>query len=174
MRVQHVFMWQSLEILDIFNILTLKQIFWKTQILFKSFLVESTKSENAIYLYKLALSKANLETNRMQITKWTYNNKKKVLPVATWFSGKFCFSLRTSYKELIWWTKERNVHFHIFPKPRSFIWGFFPVSILKFKKFWTKNLSDKKNFENINVILMSEIDLNKKKIVYFAFNYYDK
>ena len=164
MRVQHVFMWQSLEILDIFNILTLKQIFWKTQILFKSFLVESTKSENAIYLYKLALSKANLETNRMRITKWTYNNKKKVLPVATWFSGKFCFSLRTSYKELIWWTKERNVHFHIFPKPRSFIWGFFPVSILKFKKFWTKNLSDKKNFENINVILMSEIDLNKKKI----------
>ena len=48
------------------------------------------------------------------------------------------------------------------------------MSILKFKKFWTKNLSDKKIFENINVILMSEIDLNKKKIVYFAFNYYDK
>ena len=137
-------MWQSLELLDIFNILTLKQIFWKTQILFKSFLVESTKSENAIYLYKLALSKANLETNRMRITKWTYNNKKKVLPVATWFSGKFCFSLRTSYKELIWWTKERNVHFHIFQSLGVLFEGFSLWVYLSSKNFGQKTFRTKK------------------------------
>ena len=64
------------------------------------FLVESTKAENATFPYKIALSEANVETNRMGSTKCTYH-KERSLPVTTLFFRKFCFSLRTSYKELI-------------------------------------------------------------------------
>ena len=35
-----------------------------------SFLVESTKIENAIFLYIIALSEANVKTNGMGSTKW--------------------------------------------------------------------------------------------------------
>ena len=35
LRDRHVFMWQSLGILNLFNTLTLKQFFWKTQIRYK-------------------------------------------------------------------------------------------------------------------------------------------
>ena len=58
-----------MEILKIFNTLTLKQIFWKTKTFFKKleyhFLVESTKIENASFSYKTAVSEANVKTNRM-------------------------------------------------------------------------------------------------------------
>ena len=47
-------MWQSVEILNVFNIYTLKQIFSKTKTFFKKleyrFLLESTKIENASLL----------------------------------------------------------------------------------------------------------------------------
>ena len=57
-----------------------------------------------------------------------------ILSVTTLFFKKFCFSLTTSYKELIWCTKYQNVDIHIFCKRWSFIWGcFFPVSILKYQ-----------------------------------------
>ena len=66
-------MWQSVEILNIFNTLTLKQIFWKTKTFFKKleyrFLVESTKIENASFPYKTAISEANDKTNKMVSTK---------------------------------------------------------------------------------------------------------
>ena len=43
-------MWQSAEILKVFNTLNLKQIFWKAKTFFQKleggFLVESTKIEN--------------------------------------------------------------------------------------------------------------------------------
>ena len=53
------------------------------------------------------------------------------MPVATLFFRKFCFSLRTSYKEVIWFTNNPNVHIHNFQNRWSFIWGcFFPLSIL--------------------------------------------
>ena len=62
-------MWQSLEILNVFYALTLKQILGKTQTLFKKleyrFLVENTKIENATFPYKAVLSEANVKTNRM-------------------------------------------------------------------------------------------------------------
>ena len=45
------------------------------------FLVESTKSEDAVFLHKTALSEANVKTNRMVSTKW--NTKNSVLPVTT-------------------------------------------------------------------------------------------
>ena len=67
-------MWQPVEILNDFNTLTFKQIFWKTKILFKKleyrFLVKSAKIESASFPYKTALSEA-----RMVITKWTYNKE---------------------------------------------------------------------------------------------------
>ena len=49
-------MWESLEISDVFNTLTLKQIFLKMGIFFKKpeyrFLIEGTKIENATFAYK--------------------------------------------------------------------------------------------------------------------------
>ena len=45
---------------------------------------------------------------------------------------KFCFSLRTSYKELIWCANYLNVHIHTFQKRWRFILGcFYHVSVLK-------------------------------------------
>ena len=56
LRDQQVFMWQSLEILHVFNTLALKQNFWKKKSLFKKlddrFLVESTKIDNALFPHK--------------------------------------------------------------------------------------------------------------------------
>ena len=70
-------MWKSLEILNVFNTLTLKQVFWKTETFLKKleyhFLVESIKNESAIFIYKSLLSKANLKTNCMGSKKWTYH-----------------------------------------------------------------------------------------------------
>ena len=66
---------------------------------------------------------------------WVQNGlmtKSTVLPANALFFWKFCFSLRTSYKELIWCTKDLNAHIGTFCKRWSFIWRcFFPVSILK-------------------------------------------
>ena len=42
----------------------------------KSFLVEVTKFENATFPYKTALSKANIKTNRVGITKWNYHKER--------------------------------------------------------------------------------------------------
>ena len=80
-------MWQSLQILNVFNALILKQIFWKTQTLFKkleySFLVE-----NSTFPYKTALSEAYINTNRMRNTKWTITKNGGLL-VATFFLENF-------------------------------------------------------------------------------------
>ena len=77
---RNVFKWQSLEVLNVFNTLTLKQIFRKTQTLFKKmdyrFLVESTKIDNATFPYKTALTEANVKINRMGSTKWTYHKER--------------------------------------------------------------------------------------------------
>ena len=40
------------------------------------FLTESTKIENALFPYKAALSEVNVETNRMESTKWTYQKER--------------------------------------------------------------------------------------------------
>ena len=74
-------------ILNVFNILTSKQIFWKTKTLVKKpeylFLVESTKIENASFSYITAISEANVKTNKMLTTKWTYQKE--------WSSASNCF-----------------------------------------------------------------------------------
>ena len=71
---------QSVEILNDFNTLTLKQIFWKTKIFFNKleygFLDENTKIENASFPYKTIISETNVQTNRMVNGKWT-NRKER-------------------------------------------------------------------------------------------------
>ena len=39
------------------------------------FLVESIKIENASFPYKTAISQANVKTNRMMSTEWTYHKE---------------------------------------------------------------------------------------------------
>ena len=39
------------------------------------FLTETNKIENASFSYKTALSEANVKTNRMATTKWTYHKE---------------------------------------------------------------------------------------------------
>ena len=69
-------MQQSLEILNVLNVVTLEQIFWKTETFSKKleyrFLGESTKIENTSFPYKTAMSKAIAKTNRMGGTKIHY------------------------------------------------------------------------------------------------------
>ena len=117
-------MWQSAEILNVFNTFTLKQIFWKTKTFFKKLeyglLAESTEIESASFSYKTAISEANVKTNRMGVQNGPFR-KNGDLPVTTLFFRKFCFSLRTFYKELIWCTNHPNVYIHTFRKHWSFI-----------------------------------------------------
>ena len=111
------FMRQSLKILNDFNTLTLKQIFWKTFLkkLEYRFLVESTGMEKASFPYKTAISEAMLR----QVEWWVQNGpitKNGVLPVTTLFFWKFLFHSRNSYKELIWCTNDPNAHISTFCK----------------------------------------------------------
>ena len=70
-------MWQSVKALNVFNTLILIEIFWKTKTFIKKveyrFLVETTKIENTAFPFKIALSEANVKTNRMTMKKWTYH-----------------------------------------------------------------------------------------------------
>ena len=80
---------------NVFNTLTLKEIFWKTKTFFKKleyyFLVKSTKIENASFPYKTAVSEANVKTNKMVITKRTYQ-KEQSFAGNYFIFWKFCFS----------------------------------------------------------------------------------
>ena len=72
-------MWQSVEVLNVFNTLTLIQIFREKKTFFKKLeyrvLVETAKIENTSFPFKTALSEANVKTNRMATTKWTYHKE---------------------------------------------------------------------------------------------------
>ena len=82
----------------------------------------------------------------MVSTKWTYH-KERSFASNHFIFWKFCFSLRTPYKELIWYTNNPNVHICTFCKRWSFIWRcVFPVSKLN-KRFHIQlqfTLSNKK------------------------------
>ena len=82
-----------MKVSNVFNTLSLKQISWKTKIYFKKlenrFLVETSKIENTSLPFKTALSEANVKTDRMVTTKWTYHKEWKF------------DSFRTSQKELL-------------------------------------------------------------------------
>ena len=72
-------MWNSVQILNVFNTLALIQIFWRTKTFSKKleycFLVETTKIENISFRFKTALSEPNVKTNRMATTKLTYHKE---------------------------------------------------------------------------------------------------
>ena len=62
--IWEVFMRQSVKVSNVFNTLTLKQIFRKTKVFFEkleySFLVETIKIENTSFPFKTAPSEANV------------------------------------------------------------------------------------------------------------------
>ena len=97
LRDRHVFVWQSVEILNVFNTLTLKQIFWTTKTFFKKlgycFLIESTKIENASFWYKTTISKANVKSNRMVGTKWICH-KERSSPSNYFIFSKILFQFK--------------------------------------------------------------------------------
>ena len=123
LRDRHVFMWQSLEILNDFNTLATKmKTFFNN---WSSYLVEKIKSERASFPYKTAISEAHVK-----IIEWRVQNgsitKNWVLPGTTLFFWKFCFSLRASYKELIWCTNDRNAHIPTLYKLEFYLTVLFP------------------------------------------------
>ena len=74
---QQIFLWQSLNILKIFN--TWKHFFWKKRKPFQKehrFFVEIFKTEKTAFPNKTALPAANVGTNRMGGTKWTYHKEQ--------------------------------------------------------------------------------------------------
>ena len=77
---------QSVEIVNVFDNLALKHIFWKTKTFFKKlkhrFLVKSSNIENAPFPYKSIIAEANVKANRMGNAKCT-NHKNWSLPVTT-------------------------------------------------------------------------------------------
>ena len=81
-----------MKVLNVFNTLTLIQVFWKTKTFLKkleySFLVETTKIENSSFLCKTALSEVNVKTNRMATTNGPITNSG-VLAITSLFFGKF-------------------------------------------------------------------------------------
>ena len=50
-----------------------ENLFKKTGVIYS---VESTKIENASFSYKTAISEANVKTNRVVSTKWTYHKER--------------------------------------------------------------------------------------------------
>ena len=93
-------MWESLEVLNDFNPLTLKQVFLEIKNFLKKleypFLVESTTIKNAVFPYKTALPKSYVEINRMGSTKWTYHKKQSLatnyfIKLKIYFQRKNCW-----------------------------------------------------------------------------------
>ena len=89
-----------MKILNVFSTLSLKQIFWKTKAFFKKlehrFLGEGIKIENASIPNKTAISEANVKTNSMVSTKWTYKKER------SFASNYFIFSkILLQFKNLL-------------------------------------------------------------------------
>ena len=59
LRDRHVFMCQSVKVSNVFNTLTLKQIFWKTKPILKKLeyrsLVETNKIKNTLFPFKTSV-----------------------------------------------------------------------------------------------------------------------
>ena len=79
----------------------------------KSFLVKNTKIKNTKFPYKTFPSIANVKINSMGSTKWTYHRDRSFASNYFIF-WKFCFSLGTPFKELIWRTNYPNIHIQTF------------------------------------------------------------
>ena len=106
--------------MNVFNTLTLKQIFWKMKSFFKKLeyhvLVESTKIENAALPYKTALPETNVKTNSQRTVFY-----QQLLNI--------CFQFKNLLQKLIWCTNYRNVRIHTFCQRWSFIFGCFSMRV---------------------------------------------
>ena len=153
-----------MEVLNIFNTLTLIQISWNAKTFFKKleyrFLVETIKIEETSFPFKTPLSEANVKTNRMVTTKWT-DHKEWSFASNYFIFSKILFQSKNLFYRIIRCTNYLNVHIHIFRKRWSFIWGcFFSVSILNLDEIsWTKLLlhgdSKYENKVNKKILLAS-------------------
>ena len=80
-------MLQSVNVSNVFNILTLNQFFGKRKPFSKNwstyFLGEATKIETTSFLFKTALSDTNVKTNRMATHKMDLSQRVEFLPVTT-------------------------------------------------------------------------------------------
>ena len=80
----------------------MKQIFWKTKIFFKKLenrlLVESTKIENSSFPGKSVISEANVKTNGMVSTKWTYHKERSFAVKLIYFFENFVSVLESVIK----------------------------------------------------------------------------
>ena len=117
LRDRHVFYVTATGNFNIFNTLTLKQIFWKSETFLKKlelhFLVARTKIDKATFPYKTALSEANVITNRIESTQRTYH-KVRYFASNYFIFWKFCVRRRASCKELIWWPTTQMSIFMLF------------------------------------------------------------
>ena len=83
-----------MNVLNVFNTLTLIQIFWKTKTFFKKldyrFLVETTKIESTSFPFKTTMREANVKTNSMTIDLQNQSiTRSGVLPVTALLFWKF-------------------------------------------------------------------------------------
>ena len=105
--------------------------FWRQQKKQQKFLNSISQDWKRIISIQNCHIKANVKTNRTVSAKLTYH-KDRSFASNYFLFWKYCFSLRTSYKDMIWCTNNPNAHTRTFCKRWSFIWrSCFPVSILK-------------------------------------------
>ena len=92
LRDQHVFIWQLVEILNVFNALTLKQIFCKMKIYLKKtvFQLEAPKLKTHHCHTKLPYRKPMLRQIEWWVQNWPVT-KYEVLPVTTLLFLKILF-----------------------------------------------------------------------------------
>ena len=102
-------MLQWLKVLNLFNTLTLKQIFWKSQTLFKKLeKLKVLRLTTQHFNIKLLCQKPMLRQIEIGVQIGPIA-KKIVLSITTLFFQKFRFSLTFLYKELIWCPNYPNV-----------------------------------------------------------------
>ena len=131
----HIFMWQSLEIFNVFNTSTLKHVFWKTKTFF--FL----KLKYRFFRWKCCdwkhfNTKLSSQKPIFRQIEWEVQNgpikKNRFLQETTFFYWKFNFTIWTSNKWMNEPTTKMSIHIHTFRKRLSFIWEcVFPLTILK-------------------------------------------
>ena len=119
-----------MDILNDFNTLTLKQIFWKTKISLKKldtfFFVESTKTGNASFRYKTAISEANVKTNRMVSTKWTYHIERSFASNYFIFL-KILFQIMSLLQRVdLMYQRPKCSYYYFLRAPEFYLTGLFP------------------------------------------------
>ena len=116
----------------------LKQILWKTKTYFRKleygFLVETTKIESTSFPYKTAISEANIKTNRMASTKYTYHKERSFarncfifLNILSQFKNLLWSWFDVPATQMIWCTNDPNALVRTFSTRWSFISVFISI-----------------------------------------------